>query len=249
MRSNINIISGANNAHTQALEGRRASGRSSRRESIAQERIQERRREMQIRKREDEQIKALQKRIQKIKSSDIDFELRMSMISSLTDRIDQIYENREEREVLAAEREMQRQKALLEEHTRAREEQAEQNNLHKDPEEAEEARERAVILSLSNIAISQDKLNTLKQTRATMAREAVHLRRAIQFDNAEGQSHEFRNQHLSKLNLGIVRTDAAIKFTISSMYRESAKLQESQLVQYRQQPEEKDDDDEASDLV
>ena len=240
-----NIVSGANNAHTQALEGRRAGGRSSRRDNIVQERIQEKRREMQIRAREDEQIKALQKRMQKIKNSDMDFESRMLMLSSLADRIEQIHENRAEREVLAAEREMQRQKALLEEHARA-EERAEQDDLHKDPEEAEEAKERSLVLSLSNIAVSKDNLSALKQTRAAMAGEAGHLRRAIEFDRTSGNSHEFRNQQLKRLTLGIARTDAAIQFTISSMYRESAKLQESQLAQYRQQPEEKDDDDEVT---
>ncbi|MCL2852289.1 MAG: hypothetical protein FWE20_04535 [Defluviitaleaceae bacterium] len=255
-----NIIANANNAHAQASEGqRRSGGRISRRDSIVQERIQERRREMQLRAREDKQIRDLQERMQKIKSSDMDFDLRMSKVSSLVDRINQIHENRAERESIAVEREMHRQKALIDENSRVREEQAEQDTIHKDREEAEEERERSAILSLTQIAVNQNNISVLRQTRAALAEEAGHVRRAIENDNSnyvkvgsEGifsvqsgysDPHDFRNRHLSKLNLGIARTDAAINSAVISMYRESAKLQESQLTQYRQQPEEDDGDD------
>jgi len=58
-----------------------------------------------------------------------------------------------------------------------------------------------------------------------------------------GNPNDFRNKQLGRVSLAISGVDAAINHSISSMYRESAKLQESQLVQYRQSSEEEQENE------
>jgi hypothetical protein len=217
-----------------------------------QERLQERQREMQIREAEDERIRNLQERIRETNNSDISSDARFMIVSGLTDRIQQIYERRAEREVLAAEREMMRQQAIIEETTQ-KQEVPEQN--YDDPEEAEEARERSNIRGMIMFAASQDTINTLRQTRATLSEEAGHIRRAIKHENSNyikvgsdtrdvivsaqsgtGNPNDFRNQHLSRLNRGIAGTTAAINIAVAAAYRENSRPQESQASEYSEQP-------------
>lgn len=243
----------------------RIRSRSERRDNIIQERLREKQLEKQIRAREDKQIKALQERIQEIsEEEDLCLQHRLNKISGLTDMITRIHEKRAERELQAVEREVARQKTLLEESARP-ENESRQCQEPVDPEEAEKAQQRDQIMGMTRIAVNQQRLTALKQNRASMALEAGNMRRSIESENSNhtkmgviysphvlaqgrgiiispqsgyGNSQDFRNRHLAKLNLGIARTDAFIRVTISSMYRESSRLQETQLAQYRQQPEE-----------
>jgi len=91
-------------------------GRGTLRERITQQRLQDRAREMRIREREDERIAAIHEEMALIKvSGDMSFELIKSKLSALTNRINNIHEARADRELINAEREMQRTKKLLEE--------------------------------------------------------------------------------------------------------------------------------------
>jgi len=230
-----------------------------------QERVQEKKREMQIRAREYEQIGMLQERIQKVNNSDMEDDVKKVMVESLTDRIKRIFDNRAERELMAAEREMQRQKELLEEGTQVRENLPEQNAVHSDPQEEEEARERETVISLTQIAVGKDKLNVLRQTRAALSRSSVQIRQAMESENSNyvmrgtgpdgvllaesiqdgyGDPTDYRNQQLNKLTTGIARTNAAVLHTVTGIYNEAAKLQESQLPKYRRQHEDDEDADE-----
>ena len=244
-----------------------AGGRNTFRDRIIQERLQDRKREMRIRERENEWIVEINQKMAHIKACrDMGIDSQKLKLAALQDRIDRIYESRTEREALAAEREMMRTKALLEESKHVNEQQSKQNDLPKDPEEAEEERQRASIKSMTRIAAIQDNISRLSRTRAALAGEAGHIRRAIESENSNytktgavpnlihtgerfiigvqsgyGNPNDFKNTHLNRLNLALTNLDASINHAVSSMYRESAKLQDSQLMLHRQQAEEDED--------
>ena len=245
---------------------RRGSSRNALQTDLMQLRLQEKRREMQLREKENERIKLLSERIAEAKNnSDMDWNLRQSVIESLTNQINKIYESRAEREVAAAEREMLRQKAALEEATQIRDRRPDDANEEKEPQEAKEAQERDMMKGLVRLSVQQDRISTLRQTRAALAQEAAHISRAIHSENSNytligsgggeatiggqsglGNPNDYRNQQLAKLNLGIARTDAAIIQAVSSMYRDSTRIQEGWLAENQQKPEE--ERQESSDL-
>jgi hypothetical protein len=174
----------------------------------------------------------------------------------LKQTIDQIAESRRMREELANEREMLRQKAIIQDITQIREERPNYSRLlEEDEEEAEERQEREKIRGMTQIAATRDNISSLRQTRAALASEAGQLSRAMASGNSnytkastEGASSQqsgfggsdFRNRQLGRLNQGISRIDAAVNFAISDMYRESARMQDDQLTVYRQPEEEED---------
>ena len=244
---------------------RRAGGRQSALQTeLMQMRLQEKKHEMQMRERENERIKLLAERMSEVKNSDMDLNLKRDVLDSLSNQIKQIYENRSQREQMAAEREMLRKKALLEEATQMRDLPRNNANVRedKDPQEAREAEERDMMKGLVRLAAQRDRIGTLRQTRAKLAEEAGHISRAIHSENSNytlvgsganvettvaGQSgpsnpNDYKNQQLAKLNLGIARTDAAINQAVSSMYRESARMQEGWLAEQQQKPEEEGED-------
>ena len=215
---------------------RRPGGRGGLQTELMQMRLQERQRELQMREKENERIKLLTERMSEVKNSDMEWNIKQNTIESLTNQINQIYKNRAEREIMTAEREMMRQKAVVEEATQVRE------------EVLAEAEDDDNIQGLTRLAVTQDRISTLQQTRATLAQEAGHIERAIYGENSNyiliGSGHgvetiiggqtglgadDYRNQQLAKLNLGIARTDAAINQAVASMYRESARVQEGWL--------------------
>jgi len=232
-------------------------GRGTLRERITQQRLQDRAREMRIREREDERIAAIHEEMALIKvSGDMSFELIKSKLSALTNRINNIHEARADRELINAEREMQRTKKLLEESSSSSTERKDKNDSHKTQEEIEEKKEREAIADLSHIAATKDRISTLRQTRANLKREAGQVQRAVESENSnyvkigvipgllnsdEGlviaagsgfaNPNDFRNRHLNKLNLGIVNTTAAINHSIARLYRQSTAIQEANLKQ------------------
>ena len=241
---------------------RRTNNRNARLDNIMQQRAQERKMEMQMREREDARIARLEAKIKEAGKSDMDFELRSRIISGFSDQINRILEGR-------AEREMMRKKAAIEENTRPGEEKTTKNETEKCPEEAEDKRQRNSISSLTRIAAEQDNMANLKRVRANLSSEAGHLERAmsggnsnyanvgiIPLGNGETElifhaqsgfgNNDFRNRQLSQLNEGIAGLDAALKMSISNMYRESAKMQESQLADYRKEAGEEDNDENSS---
>jgi len=222
---------------------RRPGSRNRLQTDLMQLRLQEKKREMQLQEKENERIKLLTERMAEAKNNtDMDWNLRQIVLESLTNQINQIHENRAEREVLAAEREMMRQKAVLEETTQMQERPANENE-DLDPQEAKEAAERDMMKGLVRLSVAQDRIATLRQTRAALAEEAGHISRAIHSENSNytligsggneviigGQTglgaDDYRNQQLARLNMGIARTDAAINQAISSMYRDGARWQ------------------------
>ena len=237
---------------------RRPGSRNALQTELMQLRLQEKRREMQLREKENERIKLLSERMAEVKNnSDMDWNLRQSVIESLTNQINKIYENRAEREVAAAEREMLRQKAVLEEATQIRDRRPGDANEDKEPQEAREAQERDMMKGLVSLSVQQDRISTLRQTRAALAEEAGHISRAIHSENSNytligsgggeviigrqsgfGNLGDYRNQQLAKLNLGIARTDAAILQAVSSMYRDSVRMQEGWLAKEQKQSDE-----------
>jgi len=239
-------------AAVTANNGLRSAGQTTLKDRVIQQRLQDRQRELRIREREDERIALIQEEMAFIQSSDMDFELKKSKLSSLTNRIKNIYEARQDREALDAEREMMRTKALLEESERA-EKPPNSDDSQKKPEEIEEAKQRDSIMGMSLIASKQDRLNILQRTRAALKAEAGHLGRAMGSPNSNyvkigaapgedlviasqsgyGNPGDFRTSQLEKLNLGISKTTAAINHTIASMYKESSNLQESQLAEHK----------------
>jgi hypothetical protein len=243
---------------------RRAGGRKNALQTeLMQMRLQEKKQEMHVRERENERIKLLTERMSEAKNSDMAPELRQNVLDSLTQQINQIYENRDRRELMAVEREALRQKAVVEEATEMRD--APENNANvredKDPQEAREAGERDMMKGLVRLAARQERIGALRQTRAALAEEAGHISRAIHSENSNytligygggevivvgqsglGNPNDYRNQQLAKLNLGIARTDAAINQAVSSMYRESAKLQEGWLAEQQEMSEEERED-------
>lgn len=246
---------------------RRTSGRNSMQTDFMQMRLQEKKREMQIQEKENERIKLLTERITEANNSDMDWDLRRNVVESLSRQINQIYENRAERELMASEREMMRKKALLEETTQMREEPQDNMNVAKnrDPQENEETNERNMMMGLVRNGAARERINTLKQTRAALAAEAGLIRSAIHSENSNyvligsgggeviiggqsglGNSHDYRNQQLGKLKLGIARADASINQTISSMYRESAKMQEGWLAEHQEKSENEENDPDAN---
>ena len=231
------------NAGLGAADGRR---RSARRNNIIADRTMERRREMKMQERENERIRNLHDKISSIKNnSNLSIDNRTQMIRGITDQIASIYERRAEREEQAAEREMMRQKILIEELT-SKMEMPEKE--YDDPEEAEKARHYFKLYGAVNFASSKNTLQTLKQTRAALASESGHLRRAIKNPNSAqinigiipasdllsdgkgifidirlgtGTPDDFRNTHKRRLNDSIASLDGAIAAAIGSMYRES----------------------------
>ncbi|MCL2574261.1 MAG: hypothetical protein FWE34_06910 [Defluviitaleaceae bacterium] len=222
----VRAIAAGNNALFGAQ--RRVGGRDAVVQDLMQMRLQEKKREMQIREMENERVKLITERIDEIRNSDMEHDLKQNVLRGLNDQINQIYENRAERELMAAEREMLRQKVALEEATSARDE-LQNNMVHngQDAEGAEKAAERDMLKSIVGNAINQERITMLKQAGAGLAQEAGHIARAIRNDSST--VNDFRRQSLEQLNLGIVRTDAAINQTISSMYRDSVKMQEEWL--------------------
>ena len=258
-----NMIANAAGAGGNMDGLRRSGGRNARRANIIQDRVIEQQRELQIREKENERITALRERMHKIGGNmEMDFEIRRLKISSLSDQILKIYENRTRREEVAAEREMMRQKAVIEETTSFREDSPEQDEIGRDPEKAEELAQRENIRGLTRIAVSMDTIHTLRQTRASMASEAGQLRRDMESENSNyvkigivaadstvvdiikseqsgfGNPSDFRNRQLNRLNHGISRLDAAINSAVSSMYRESSRMQESELAHHNERDEE-----------
>lgn len=218
------------------------------RQRIMEQRMNDQRREMQIRERENQIINDLHERITLIKESDDSGEAKRAMISGIIDRIAQIHENRAERELLAVEREMQRQKTLLEEIANATEEEHNQNapDRTKDPEEAEKERERQFTVGMTRIAVGKDNIRNLKRTRAALEGRAGHLRRAIGSPNSNsvktgsypyqnsveviisvrsGHGDDFRNHELARFNEGIARTSAAIDTKLGRLFRQTADMQ------------------------
>jgi hypothetical protein len=257
-----NLFANMANPSAMAMGGRRRTGsRDARRANIVQERLEEQRREMQIRQSEDERIRELQERIRRTMNDDeLNSDIRHMLVTGLTHRIQQIHELRAQRETLTAEREMMRQQALIEDTAQIREPPEKE---YETEEEAEEAQERANIRGLTRVAATQDTITTLRRTRAALASEAGIIRRAISSENSNqvvfgtapdgviynvqtgtGNPYDFRNQQVSRLNQGIARTDAAIKSAIATMYRENAQVQNSQLAEYRERAEQ-DDEQEA----
>jgi len=231
-----------------------------------QQRVQERKMEMQLREREDARIARLESKIKEAGMSDMDFELRSRVISGLSDQINHIIEGRMEREKAAAEREMMRTKAVIEETTKASEEKPTQNETEECPEEAHDRKQRDSISSLTRLAAEQDNMANLKRVRANLISEAGHIERAmfsknsnyvnvgiIPLGNGETDllyhaqsgfgNDDFRNRQFAKLNEGIAGLNAALKMSVSSMYRESAKMQESQLANFQKETGEEHEDE------
>ena len=181
-------------ANALVINGNRRMGaRNSRIAQIMQDRLREREREMQIQERENEMIKELNERINETKlNTDLDRDTRQLVIQGYVDRITRIHEGRAEREALAAEREIMRQQAVIEETSRTGEV---PNQEHDTKEEAEEAKERASIKGLTRLAVAQHTINTLQRTRASLSSEAGQIRRAIESDNS------------SQVKIGIVGSD------------------------------------------
>ena len=279
-----------------AMDGRRRPGRrGSRIAGIIQERERDRAREMQLRQAENERVQGLRDNIMRLMSPAEDNEnlnddemneellqdreaqreadeaQRQAKLALLEKRLEQtikqIAESRLMRQELAAEREMKRQKAIIEEATQIREERPSFNNILPEDEEAEEERQvRESIRDLTNIAATQDNITNLRQTRAALASEAGQLRRAMTNDNSnytkvgriEGSAvrdvivseqsgfsdaNDFRIRHLARLNIGISRLDAAIEFAISRLYGDSVRLQDSQQSGYRQDADDEENQD------
>ena len=242
-------------------------GRNARIAQIKQSRLEDQKRELKIRQREDERIKELHEKIQVIKTSDdLSIDQRFRAIESIAFRIEQIHESRLKREQLANERELVRQQMLIDETTQMKD-RPEQDKVYKDQEEAEEAQEREGIRSLTRLAAQKDTMSTLRSTRAQYNIEAGMLGRAIENDNRGSakigrvpgastihdiifsvrsgfNSYDFRNNHLGQLREAIAGLDAAIQTGIANMYRESLQYQESQLVQHKEDKEDKDKENE-----
>ncbi|MCL1987479.1 MAG: hypothetical protein FWG64_05865 [Firmicutes bacterium] len=178
-----------------------------------------------------------------------------SQIDALDDMITAIRESRANRENLQAERELERQQLLIEEATQVRELSARQEEEEPEtPEEANEMHQRNTIRSLTIIAAAQDRVASMRHNVATMTGEAGQLSRAMSSENSNyvkigtiwrgggGRNEmihaeqagfggdDYRNQHLGKLNRGISQTNSAIQSAISTIYRESQQMQQSQLV-------------------
>ena len=264
------IISGNNNIAANILGGRGTRSRNIRQMDLVQERLREREREMRIRERENERIEQMHERMNQLRNPDpdrepMDPEVRNALLQNLATRIEQIFEARARREELAAQREMMRQKAVIAEQTQVEERPEPPSKAEEDPEEEEERRERENIRSLTNIALSIDQYSSLRRNRTMLSARAGQLSRDIGSPNSNttkvgsavvvdgvqvhdpvisvqfaGAQDDFRNRELSLFNRAIGRTEAAIHATISSMYRESTRTQESQLAQYRREEEEND---------
>jgi hypothetical protein len=250
----------------------RINNRNARRDRIMQDRAQEKQREIQTRLREDERINELKDRIALVhKCEESSYEQKQSLIDGMIHRITQIHESRGERAAMAAEREAFRTKALIDEATRLPDPPP-PDPIKTDPEEAEEQQERATMKGLTRIAAANDNITQLRQARAAHAGEATQLRHAIESPNSNtvkrgyvpavevngfvklpqihisaqfgyASTHDFRNQHLNKLIGAIAGLDAAVNFTISQMYRESAAQQADYVNGQRQESDSPEDCD------
>lgn len=227
----------------------RANSRAARRESIMLNRVEERRRELQKREKENERIGKIMAQISEVKaSSTMSAKLAQRVIAGLQMQIEQIYEAREAREIFAVEMEMARKHIVFNDLMQP--EEKPENGLYEEPKEPEEAKEenqRLKMSSLMRLVASKENLAVKSQVRATLAMEAGQLRQAMESPNSNTtkmgfgggeaiiSSHsgfggdDFRNRQYNQLIRGIAGMDAAIKSTISNMYRESAKLQEEYL--------------------
>jgi hypothetical protein len=279
MKMNINIANNMNtnafNSNLRALDNRaRAGGRNSRQAAAIQDRIREREHEMKLREKEDERVMMLRERMGKVRDSDMDVKQKFDMLESLEGRIKQIYDNRANREEMAAERELQRQQAILEEASQMQQENTPRQSeaYNTDPEKEEERQRHAEISGITRIAVAKDKINELQRTRGSLKTQAWHVKSAMSSENSNyvkvgtipeisaGEvrkeaeiitnvqsgfgNNDFRNRHLNKLNEGIVKIDAAIKYAVSDMYRESAKKQEDRLAQNRLSKEQQEEQEE-----
>lgn len=218
------------------------------------ERIAQREREMQIRERENEIIRKIKEEIARVESSDMADDLKRLTLMSLGEQIQQIHDNRSEREQLAIEREMRQNKMEQEERQREKEERGRAKaERHMDQEEA---MERAIVRDLSLIGARMDSISSLKTTRARMVSEASQLEqdlensKTLSRDAAQqarqrnamhgtiGPEHvistssnpkDFRQTHLQNLNEGISRLDSTINSQVAALYRDSVRMQETQL--------------------
>ncbi|MCL2415669.1 MAG: hypothetical protein FWD01_02545 [Defluviitaleaceae bacterium] len=259
----------AHSLHNQNFQNHNRT-RNSRQADIMRQRMQEREREMKLQEKENERISLLRERIDNIRdSADIESNLKSKMISGLEQSIKHIHLTRKNRAELAAEQEVLRQKAVLEESTTIRErpQNPQENTINKNPEDEEEARkeqQKAQVSGLTRIALAQDNLTNLLQLRASLNMQASQVQSAVESPNSNytmagtgggetviseqsgyGNPSDFRNQELGKLKEGIAKTDAAIKFAISKMYRQNQEMQESRLAEQRQQTGKTDKTDDA----
>jgi len=216
-----------------------------------------REREDNLREREDARIQRLTERMNiELQDPELSQQRRTALIRNFNVQIEQIYRNRTDRENAATEKEAAIKQLILEEHTRPEERENQEEDRYETEEEATERRERERITGLTQIALSQDKISNLRQTRHAMAAEAGHLERAMDSDVANmlkvgvvqrGDSLEiitsfssmrgndnFVNNQYNKLREGIARIDASIMHSIASMYQTSANTQEAYLAENRQ---------------
>ena len=235
----------------------RTGGRAARRENIIQSRVTERRRELELREKENERIGRIKERIDRINSStEINADVRRNITESLQIQIEQIYKAREAREALAFEAEMKRKHMLINDPGAPEERpESKQVEVPKEPEEAAREQEQQKLFDLTRIAASKENLAEKQRVRAGLAMEAGHLQRAMESPNSNTvkvgsysgldinevviSAHsgfggdDFRNGQYNKLMRGISGLDAAIKATVSGMYRESAKAQKEYLAHRR----------------
>jgi len=255
---NINISSSNNTMRMPA----RNDTRTGRIDRLTDMRARLREREDAQRKREDARIQRLGERMNtQLQNPELTAEMRTQIIRGFNMQIEQIYRNRADREAEAAEKEAAIMQMILEENTRPEQREEQEESRYESDEEAKERIERERLTGLTQIAISQDRITALRQTRAAMANEAGHLRAAMDSDVASmakvgvvprGDSVEvitsfnpirgndnFVNNQYNKLREGISRLDASIMHATATMYQQSASAQEAYLAENKQ-----DDDDE-----
>jgi len=255
MRTAMNSVLGSTS--NAMISRQRPMSRSARRDQLIQDRLAERQREMQKQKKEKERINNIKARMSDIMADeDLSRDIQRHKITSLTGQIAQIYESREHRQALAAEREASRQHEVLSELMQP-EERPQNNLLYKIqcPDEAEEEEQNNKIANVTRFAAARDSITLKARTRAVLAAEAGQLRRALESPNSNTvkvgiigserkiqpdagiiiSSHtgfggnDFRNTHYANLKRGIAGLDIAINSTISNIYRDSMKTQEEHI--------------------
>jgi len=255
---------------------RQSTSRGERKRDLMQERVAAHEREMRMRETEDKRISKLNEEIFRVEESEMSDEAKKLTIAMLNEQINSIFMTRAEREQAAIEREMQRQQQEMEERMRERERLAQESQTeNKTEEELQAAAERSAVRGLTAIGTRLDNISSLKRTRASMNAEATRLRGEGDFDksfvrqsnqkiiahasatgasvsflfggNSSLSADTFKGRHLINLGAGISRLTSNINHQVSSLYRDSQKLQEEQLRIYREKarvPSQQDDDDE-----
>ena len=262
---NVNLSGMVDGGMMRSLNGTQSrGGRNSQRENIIQARQREQQRELELRQKEDERISVIKDRIAEVSGDrELTMQMRTVEIDLLTHRIKQIHQARTDRETARAELEAMRNQVLIEEATTPENRRKEDDEAYETREEAEEARNRTQMDGLTRIAVGMDSLSILRQTRASLVSELGHLERAMDSPNSNtvkigiisnadvlgaGQGvfisqhfgrggDDFINHQASRLNQAIGRTNVAINMAVADMYRESARLQENQLGDYREREE------------